>query len=51
MKAAMQMAETTLRSLLAGHAFAVGLDIRVHGDHLILSRQEPAGPNDEMQRF
>ena len=30
-------------------ASTAGLYVRVHGDHLILGRREPLGPNSEME--
>lgn len=48
MNTVMRIAESTLKDLLGTHEPGVGLDIRVHGDHLILSRAEPIGPHGEM---
>ena len=49
MKTTMQAAESTLRGLLDARDQTVGLYVRVHGDHLILGRREPIGPNGEME--
>ena len=49
MKADMQFAEAKLRRLLETHEQTAGLYVRVHGDHLILGRREPTGPNDPME--
>ena len=49
MKTEMRMAESKLRVLLDAHEPTADLYIRVHGDHLILGRREPVGPNGEMQ--
>ena len=45
----MHAAESRLRELLDRHEQTAGLYIRVHGDHLILGRQEPIGPNGERE--
>ncbi len=49
MNTAMRAAELKLRGLLAAHDQTADLYVRVHGDHLILGRQEPTGPNGEME--
>lgn len=49
MRSGMQAAESKLRSLLEAHEPTAGLYVRVHGDHLILGRSEPLGPNGEME--
>ena len=49
MKTAMRAAESKLRGLLDAHDRTAGLYVRVHGDHLILGRREPIGPNGEME--
>ena len=49
MKTAMRAAESKLKRLLDGHDQTTGLYVRVHGDHLILGRREPIGPNGEME--
>src|SRR3989304_5150634 len=50
MKMAMQVAESKLRELLDAHDRIAGMYVRVHGDHLILGRREPIGPNGEMEK-
>jgi hypothetical protein len=49
MKMQMQLAQTKLRQLLDTHEQATGLYVRVHGDHLIISRREPLGPDGELE--
>ena len=49
MKTEMRIAESKLRGLLDAHKPTADLYVRVHGDHLILGRREPIGPNGEMQ--
>ena len=49
MKTAMRAAEAKLKRLLDGHDQTTGLYVRVHGDHLILGRREPIGPNGGME--
>jgi len=50
MKTAMRAAESKLKPLLEAHEPTAGLYVRVHGDHLILGRREPIGPNGEMDK-
>jgi len=50
MKTAMGTAESKLKSLLQAHEPTAGLYVRVHGDHLILGRHEPIGPNGEIEK-
>ena len=45
MRPEMRIAESKLTELLAAHEQTAGLYIRVHGDHLILGRCEPTGPD------
>jgi hypothetical protein len=45
----MRIAEVTLKGLLEAHQPTVGMYVRMHGDHLILGRQEPIGPNGELE--
>ncbi len=45
----MQTAESKLTRLLSGHETAAGLYVRVHGDHLIMGRREPFGPDGELE--
>jgi len=49
MKMAMQAAESKLKGLLHAHDRTAGMYVRMHGDHLILSRREPIGPNGEFE--
>jgi len=49
MKTEMRIAESKLRGLLDAHEPTADLSVRVHGDHLILGRHEPVGPNGEME--
>lgn len=49
MRTEMRIAESKLTGLLAAHERTEGLYVRVHGDHLILGRREPVGPNGEME--
>lgn len=48
MKMHMQLAQTKLRHLLDAHEQVAGLYIRVHRDHLIMGRREPASPDGEL---
>jgi len=45
----MRLAETKLKGLLEVHPPTAGMYVRVHGDHLVLGRQEPIGPSGEMK--
>ncbi len=45
MRTDMRIAESKLTELLAAHEQTFGLYVRVHGDHLILGRREPTGPD------
>ncbi len=49
MKMQMQLAQTKLSHLLDPHEQVAGLYIRVHGDHLIMGRREPLGPDGELE--
>ena len=49
MKTGMRISESKLRGLLDAHEPTADLYVRVHGDHLILGRREPVGPNGEME--
>ena len=49
MKMHMQLAHTKLRQLLDTREQVAGLYIRVHGDHLIISRREPLGAAGELE--
>jgi hypothetical protein len=44
----MRAAQAKLAKLLEGHEPTVGLYVRVHGDNLILGREEPTGPSGEL---
>ena len=45
----MRVAESTLKGLLQTHQPTAGMYVRVHGDHLILGRQEPVGPEGHLE--
>ena len=49
MKMYMQLAQSKLRGLLDAYEQTAGLYVRVDGDHLILGRREPLGPDGEME--
>ena len=49
MRTDMRIAESKLTGLLAAYEETGGLYVRVHGDHLILGRREPIGPNGELE--
>ena len=49
MRTDMRIAESKLMGLLAAHEQTSGLYIRVHGDHLILGRREPIGPDGGLE--
>jgi hypothetical protein len=49
MRTEMRIAESKLRGLLDAHEPTADLYVRTHGDHLILGRREPFGPNGEME--
>jgi len=49
MKTEMRIAESKLRGVLDTHEPTADLYVRVRGDHLILGRREPVGPNGEME--
>lgn len=49
MKVHMQPAQSKLKGLLETHEQTAGLYVRVHGDHLILGRREPMGPDGKME--
>ncbi len=49
MKTEMRVAESKLRGLRDAHEPTADLYVRVRGDHLILGRSEPIGPNAEME--
>jgi len=47
MQTKMRIAEVTVKGLLEAHPPTAGMYVRAHGDHLILGRQEPVGPNGQ----
>jgi hypothetical protein len=49
MQTNMRVAESKLNGLLEFHQPTAGMYVRVHGDHLILGRQEPIGPNNQLE--
>ena len=49
MRMEMRAAESKLRGLLDAHEPTADLYVRLHGDHLILGRREPVGPNGDME--
>jgi len=49
MRTEMRVAESKLKGLLEAHPSTVGLYVRIHGDHLILGRREPIGPQGEIE--
>jgi hypothetical protein len=50
MRSEMQAAEAKLTNLLEAHPPTAGLYVHVHGDHLILGRREPLGPNEKPEK-
>jgi len=50
MRTDLRAAESKLRRLLDAHEPTAGMYVRVHGDHLILGRTEPIGPNGQMEK-
>jgi len=44
-----RIAESRLKGLLETHPPTAGMYVRVHGDHLILGRKEPNGPNGPLE--
>jgi hypothetical protein len=49
MQTNMRIAESKLKELMESHQPTAGMYVRVHGDHLILGRQEPIGPNGQLE--
>ena len=49
MQTNMRSAESKLKELLESHPPTAGMYVRVHGDHLILGRQEPMGTNNQVE--
>ena len=50
MNAQMEAARVSLQLLLLANETTRGLYIRIRGDHLILGREEPWGPNGELEK-
>ena len=50
MKKGMEAARAKLQELLDQHKLTERMYVRVHGDHLIAGREEPAGPNSQLER-
>jgi hypothetical protein len=50
MKKGMDEARRRLQQLLDGHELTEGMYVRVHGDHLIVGREEPVGPDGKLER-
>lgn len=50
MRSDRQAAASKLKSLLEAHEPTAGLYVRAHGDHLILGRMEPIGPQGQMEQ-
>jgi len=49
MRTDMRAEESRLKVLLAAHEPTAGLCVRARGDHLILARPEPIGPNAQVE--
>jgi len=49
MQTNMRASESKLKELLESHTPTAGMYVRVRGDNLILGRQEPIGPNGELE--
>ena len=49
MNEAMRAAQDQLTKLLETSDITTGMYVRVHGDHLILGRREPVGPDAELE--
>ena len=49
MQTDMRIIESRLTELLGAHEQSAGLCVRVHGDHLILGRREPIGPDGGLE--
>ena len=49
MQTNMRVAQTKLKGLLEAHPPTAGMYVRVHGDNLILGRQERLGPNGQLE--
>ena len=50
MTAPMQNVQRKLQRLLDEHESTAGMYVRIHGQHLIVGREESAGPNQDDQR-
>ena len=49
MQTSMRIAESKLKELLEAHPPTAGMYVRARGDHLILGREEPIGPNGQLE--
>lgn len=49
MQTNMRVAESKLKGLLESHQPTAGMYVRVHGNHLIVGRQEPIGPSGQLE--
>ena len=49
MKPGMDIAQAKLTRMLKTNPITEGMYVRVHGDHLIAGREEPLGPDGEME--
>ncbi len=49
MQTKVRIAESKLKGLLEARPPTAGMYVRAHGDHLILGRQEPIGPNGQLE--
>jgi hypothetical protein len=49
MQANMRVLQSKLKALLEAHQPTAGMYVRVHGDHLILGRQEPIGRDGHLE--
>ena len=44
-----EVAKQRLEQLLSGNPLTEGMHVRTRGDHLIIGREEPCGPDGEME--
>ena len=49
MKPGMEVNQATLARRLESNPLTAGMYVRVYGDHLIVGRQEPYGPDGELE--
>jgi hypothetical protein len=49
MNTMMRIAQSQLEKLLEEHERTKGLYVRIHGDHLIIGRREPFGPDGKLE--